>query len=84
YDATTHCVEDFMYAGVAEAYVLDPTVQQFLAQSNPWALRDMSERLLEAQQRGLWQQVDPTLTESLRSLVNEAEGIIESRPMVQG
>lgn len=84
YDATTHCVEDFMYAGVAAAYVLDPTVQQFLAQSNPWALRDMSERLLEAQQRGLWQQVDPTLTESLRSLVNEAEGIIESRPMVQG
>jgi len=79
YDATTHCVEDFMYEGVAEAYLFDPEVQDFMQKSNPWALRDMSERLLEANQRGLWQQVAPEMLERLRAMVNEAEGVIESQ-----
>ncbi len=79
YDATTRCVEDFMYQGIADSYVLDAAVQSFLQNSNPWALRDMAERLLEANQRGLWQQVSPILLDQLRSLVNEAEGLIESQ-----
>ncbi|MBW4660604.1 MAG: cobaltochelatase subunit CobN [Drouetiella hepatica Uher 2000/2452] len=79
YDATTHCVEDFMYTGVAEAYLFDPAVQDFIRQSNPWALRDMAERLLEANQRGLWAQAAPEMLERLRSLVNETEGVIESQ-----
>jgi len=79
YDATANCVEDFMYQGVAEAYLLDDRVQEFVRQKNPWALRDMAERLLEANQRGLWQQVPGTTLDQLRALVNEAEGEIESR-----
>lgn len=79
YDATTHCVEDFMYEGVAQAYLFDPAVQEFIRASNPWALRDMAERLLEANQRGLWQQVAAERLERLRSLVNEAEGVIEEQ-----
>lgn len=79
YDATANCVEDFMYQGVAEAYLLDDQVQEFVRQKNPWALRDMAERLLEAHQRGLWQQVQGATLEQLRALVNEAEGEIESR-----
>ena len=79
YDATTDCVEDFMYEGIAEAYLFDPEVQNFVQGSNPWALRDMAERLLEANQRGLWQQVAPEMLEQLRLLVNEAEGAIESQ-----
>ncbi len=78
YDATTSCVEDFMYEGVANAYLFDRQVQDFIRHSNPWALRDMAERLLEANQRGLWQ-VAPEMLEQLRSLVNEAEGVIESQ-----
>lgn len=77
YDATTHCVRDFMYAGVATAYVLDSTVQAFLQANNPWALRDIAERLLEAHQRGLWQQVDPTLLDQLRAIAHQAERHIE-------
>lgn len=84
YDATTHCVEDFMYEGVAEAYLFNPDVQNFIQHSNPWALRDMAERLLEANQRGLWQQVTPQILERLRSLVNEAEGVIESQHLGGG
>ena len=79
YDATTHCVADFMYQGVAEAYIFDPAVQEFIQRSNPWALRDMAERLLEANQRGLWEKADARVLERLRAIVNQAEGAIESQ-----
>ncbi|WP_421658771.1 cobaltochelatase subunit CobN [Leptothermofonsia sp. ETS-13] len=79
YDATAHCVEDFMYQGIAEAYLFDPSVQTFVQQKNPWALRDMAERLLEAHQRGMWQDVKSETLEKLRAIVHEAEGSIEGR-----
>jgi cobaltochelatase CobN len=78
YDATTRCAEDHMYQGIAQAYVLDPQVQNFVHQSNPWVLRDMAERLLEAHQRGLWQQPDAATVEQLRAIALEAEGAIET------
>ncbi|MEP0869768.1 cobaltochelatase subunit CobN [Trichocoleus desertorum AS-A10] len=78
YDATAHCVEDHMYQGVANAYVLDEQVQAFIQAKNPWALRDMAERLLEAHQRGLWQQVQPETLDQLRAIAHEAEAVIET------
>jgi cobaltochelatase CobN len=79
YDATTHSVADYMYAGVAAAYVLDEATRAFVQQANPWALRDMAERLLEAHQRQLWQQASPTTLEALRAIVHAAEADIETR-----
>jgi cobaltochelatase CobN len=81
YSATTGCVEDFMYEGVAAAYVLDESVQQFVQRVNPWALRDMAERLIEAHQRRLWQSASPHLLDRLRAIANQAEGAIEERGM---
>ncbi|ELR99609.1 cobaltochelatase subunit CobN [Gloeocapsa sp. PCC 73106] len=78
YDATTNCVEDYLYQGVAEAYIFNPEVQAFMEQHNPWALRDMAERLLEAQQRGLWQNPHPATIEQLRDVVHQAEAIVEN------
>ena len=37
----------------------------------------MAERLLEANQRGLWQQPDPRTLDRLKAIANEAEGTIE-------
>ena len=79
YDATARCVEDFMYAGIAEAYVLDGATRAFVEKHNPWALRDMAERLLEAHQRGLWSNADPTTIERLRDVTLQAEGVVESQ-----
>ncbi|MEB3293988.1 MAG: cobaltochelatase subunit CobN [Synechococcales bacterium] len=78
YDATAHCVADHMYQGVAEAYLFDPTVQAFIQSSNPWVLRDMAERLLEAHQRGLWEQPSTETLEQLTAIILEAEGAIEA------
>lgn len=84
YDATTGLVADAMYGGIAQAYLLDPKVRAFLAQTNPWALRSLAERLWEAHQRGLWQQADPDLLEQLRRVIHEAEALIEARAPTGG
>lgn len=77
YDATAQCVEDYMYEGVTQAYLLDPTVREFVRDKNPWALRDMAERMLEARQRGMWQSSNQQMLEALREIVWEAEGEVE-------
>jgi len=78
YDATANCVEDHMYQGVAEAYLFNPAVQEFIQKKNPWALRDMAERLLEANQRGLWKEVKGEMLEELRAIALQAEAVIET------
>jgi cobaltochelatase CobN len=77
YDATANCVADYMYQGVTEAYLLDDKVQEFIQQKNPWAMRDIAERLLEAHQRSLWQSAKPEILEKLRAIALQAEGVIE-------
>ena len=52
--ATTNAVRDSHFEAVFDAYVGDETVRGFIMQSNPPALAEMSERLIEAQTRGLW------------------------------
>ncbi|MBD2384363.1 cobaltochelatase subunit CobN [Cylindrospermum sp. FACHB-282] len=79
YDATANCVEDHMYQGIVQTYLLDPVVSEFIQQKNPWALRDIAERLLEAHQRNLWQDVSIQTLENLRNLVHQAEAAIEEK-----
>ncbi|MCO8161895.1 cobaltochelatase subunit CobN [Pseudomonas sp. 21LCFQ010] len=55
FDATTELIDDHQYELLADAYLLDGATREFIQQHNPDALRDMTERMLEAQQRGLWQ-----------------------------
>jgi cobaltochelatase CobN len=78
YDATAGIVEDWMYEKVTEAYVADPEIRKFLEKANPWALRSMAERLLEAVERGLWD-ASPGALDTLRAALLEAEGWEESR-----
>ena len=52
YDATAGVMADWMYERLAGEYVLDDENRKFMAESNPWALHGMAERLLEAAGRG--------------------------------
>ena len=52
--ATARCVKDHHFDAVFEAYLGDEDVLAFLEEHNPAALREMSEKLIEAQERGLW------------------------------
>jgi cobaltochelatase CobN len=78
YDATAHVVDDWMYDKVTDAYVSDPDVRKFFEQSNPWALRQIAERLLEAAERDMWGADAERLAE-LRQAVLVAEGWEEAR-----
>lgn len=77
YDATAGVVEDWMYAQLAQAYVLDPRVQEFFHRSNPWALRDIVGRLLEAANRGLWQSPPLELLQALRRVYLDTDALLE-------
>jgi cobaltochelatase CobN len=78
YDATAHVVDDWMYERVTDAYVADSALRKFFEQSNPWALRAIAERLLEAAERGMWDASERSLG-TLRDAVLEAETWEESR-----
>jgi cobaltochelatase CobN len=78
YDATTEVVEDWMYERVTAAYVADEEMRRFFERSNPWALRSIAERLLEAGRRGMWDASDEA-TAVLTKAVLEAEGWEERR-----
>ncbi|MBD0735786.1 cobaltochelatase subunit CobN [Streptomyces sp. CBMA29] len=77
YDATAGVVDDWMYEKLATEYVFDPENQEFMRKSNPWALRGISERLLEAAERGLWSAPDPETLDRLRSTYLDLEGDLE-------
>jgi len=79
YDATAQVVEDWMYEDVTESYVLDPETQKFFQESNPWALRSIVERLLEAIERGLWAEPPPEMREKLQELYLDLETELEAR-----
>jgi len=79
FDATTGVVHDWMYAALAQEYVLDETNQAFLRKSNPWALRGIVERLHEAVDRNLWAEPDPGLLAQLQQVYLDLEGDLEDR-----
>jgi cobaltochelatase CobN len=79
FDATAHIAPDFVYEGLAEHYVLDPNTQEFLKESNPWALNAMADRLLEAAQRGMWEQPNEVTTAALHQVLLDSEALLEDR-----
>jgi len=77
YDATAGVVDDWMYEKLASEYVFAPENREFMEKSNPWALRGITERLLEAAERGLWAEPDQETLDRLRQTYLELEGDLE-------
>jgi cobaltochelatase CobN len=78
YDATANVVADWMYEKLTECYVRDPEQRKFFAESNPWALHGITERLLEAADRGMWESPDPDSLTALRAAYLQTEGELEA------
>lgn len=79
FDATANVVSDFMYEQVAQRYALDEATQDFFEKSNPWALRGISERLMEAAQRGMWEEPSVETLEALRQTLLKTDSMLEGR-----
>ena len=82
YSATVGIITDWMFEGVAAAFT-DAQSREFLARSNPWALNAIAERLLEAEQRGMWRPT-PERSAALRNLLLESEAALEGEAALQG
>ncbi|WP_135306131.1 cobaltochelatase subunit CobN [Haloarcula amylovorans] len=78
WDATTGVVSDALWADVAEKYAFDEDRQEWMRDVNPWALESISDTLLEAIDRGLWDADDETADE-LRDINLRVDGDIEAR-----
>lgn len=78
WDATAGVLEDWLYEALAQKYALDPSMQEWFKEVNPWALQNIVEHLLEAIERGMWQAA-PDINEALRELYLEIEGELEAR-----
>ncbi|WP_135366547.1 cobaltochelatase subunit CobN [Halosimplex halophilum] len=78
WDATTGVVSDALWADVAEQYAFDEDRREWLRDVNPWALERISDTLLEAVDRGLWD-ADGATADRLRDINLRADGDIEAR-----
>jgi cobaltochelatase CobN len=68
-----------MYEQLASSYVFDQDVREFMEKSNPWALRGITERLLEAADRGMWAKPEQETLDRLRDVYLTSEGDLEDR-----
>lgn len=76
WDATADVMEDWMYERVASRYALDPEMQKWLKEVNPYALQNILDKLLEIIERGMWNP-DDDMRQRLRDAYLEIEGDIE-------
>lgn len=78
WDATTGVVSDTLWAEVAEKYAFDEDRQEWMRDVNPWALESISDTLLEAIDRDLWD-ADEETVDRLRDINLRVEGDLEAR-----
>lgn len=76
WDATAETAEDWMYQAMAENFLFNEETRTWMEEVNRWSVHSVSERLLEANQRGMWD-ADPETLSKLRSIYMQAEGTIE-------
>ncbi|ELZ43431.1 Cobaltochelatase [Halorubrum coriense DSM 10284] len=78
WDATTGVVSDRLWSDVAEKYALDNDRADWMRDVNPWALESITDTLLEAIDRGLWDADEDTVRE-LQDRNLTVDGDIEER-----
>jgi cobaltochelatase CobN len=76
WDATAAVMEDWMYNRLAQAYALDPAMRDWLKRVNPQALRNITDKLLETIERGMWN-ASEDMRDRLREVFLDVEGDIE-------
>ncbi len=79
YDATANVVDDWVYEQTAKTYAMNPQMQDFFKENNPWALNAITERLLEAAQRKMWAQPKADTLAALKALHLKSEAMLEAR-----
>ena len=77
YDATTESIPDWAYEGIYKEWIKNLNTREFLIKNNPWAVRDICERLLEAYNRNLWINVDSEIIKNIKLVYNNTDTKLE-------
>jgi len=78
WDATTGVISDTLWEDVGEKFAFDEDRQEWMREVNPWALESISDTLLEAVERDLWD-ADNETVDRLRDINLSVEGDLEAR-----
>ncbi|MCQ1535800.1 cobaltochelatase subunit CobN [Methanosarcina sp. KYL-1] len=78
WEASTKAVDDWIFDEITDTFVLDVEMRAFFEEHNPYALEEISRRLLEAEARKLWNPA-PELLEKLKNSYLEIEAMMEER-----
>lgn len=76
WSATTKLVDDWIFDEIASKYILDEEMRKFFEENNVYALEEIARRLIEANERGLWN-ADEELLKRIKGVYGEIEGILE-------
>lgn len=76
WSATTGTVAGWIFDTVVQRYLEDEETFTWLREQNPYALEEITRRLLEAEARGLWQ-ADAELVSRLQQAALAVEGDME-------
>lgn len=76
FEASTQEVDDWIFDDIANTFVNDQEMREFYKDNNPYALEEIARRLLEAEQRGLWD-ADQDALEQLKENYIEIEAWME-------
>ena len=76
FEASTQMVDDWIFDDITNKFVNDPEMRQFFQENNPYALEEIARRMLEANQRGLWE-ADPETLDKLKENYVEIESWME-------
>jgi cobaltochelatase CobN len=77
YAATCDVIDPRHFEEAARALLLDPEQQEFFQRHNPSALKEASERMLEAHERGLWRDAPRDTIAALQETVIDLQGQLE-------
>ncbi len=76
WQATTRAVPDEVWNRIAEKYVLDEGMRKWFMENNPYAFEELTRRLLEAVERGLWKP-DLNVLKGIQLARMEVESLLE-------
>ena len=77
YDCMTNLVPDWCYRSLYKTWLQSPKTLEFIKHNNPWVLKDIGERFLEASNRGLWETAEDKEILEIKELINQTDSLIE-------
>ncbi|WP_336250438.1 cobaltochelatase subunit CobN [Stomatohabitans albus] len=77
WDALADVVDDTLWRQVAERYAFDPNMQAFFTEHNPHALYNITNKLIDAAERGIWSAPQDAI-DRLNDIRDAVEGDIEA------